>query len=128
MTEIRIPQDMWEDDRDGVVVSWLYRDGALVESGKLLTELAVEKAQLELFAPCAGRLRIRDHPVWRILRARPAWRGALAPAVRLPTCSRVVRRASPEHSGCRMCRHAKHPLSRIIMDRTPVCLSVLDPR
>ncbi len=58
MTEIRIPQDLWEDDRDGVVVSWLYQDGALVESGKLLTELAVEKAQLELFAPCAGRLRI----------------------------------------------------------------------
>lgn len=58
MTEIRIPRDLWEDDREGVIVSWLYQDGAAVESGKVVVELAVEKAQMELVAPAAGRLVI----------------------------------------------------------------------
>ncbi len=58
MTEIRIPQDLWEDDREGVIVSWLYRDGAVVEAGKVVVEVAVEKAQMELVAPAGGRLAI----------------------------------------------------------------------
>jgi pyruvate/2-oxoglutarate dehydrogenase complex dihydrolipoamide acyltransferase (E2) component len=58
MTEIRIPQDLWDDDREGVIVSWLYLDGAIVEPGKVVVELAVEKAQMELVAPAAGRLTI----------------------------------------------------------------------
>jgi pyruvate/2-oxoglutarate dehydrogenase complex dihydrolipoamide acyltransferase (E2) component len=62
MIEVRIPPDLWEDDREGVVVSWLYNDGAVVEAGKLITELMVEKAQLELHAPGAGRLKILAVP------------------------------------------------------------------
>ncbi len=58
MTDIRIPPDLWEDDREGVIVSWLYLDGAVVEPGKVVVELAVEKAQMELVAPAAGRLTI----------------------------------------------------------------------
>jgi pyruvate/2-oxoglutarate dehydrogenase complex dihydrolipoamide acyltransferase (E2) component len=58
MTEIRVPLDLWEDDREGVVVSWLYRDGALVEAGKVVTEVAVEKAQMEIVAGARGRLKI----------------------------------------------------------------------
>ncbi len=58
MTDIRIPPDLWEDDREGVIVSWLYLDGAVVEAGKVVVELAVEKAQMELVAPAGGRLVI----------------------------------------------------------------------
>lgn len=58
MTDIRIPPDLWEDDREGVIVSWLYLDGAIVEAGKVVVELAVEKAQMELVAPASGRLVI----------------------------------------------------------------------
>jgi pyruvate/2-oxoglutarate dehydrogenase complex dihydrolipoamide acyltransferase (E2) component len=58
MTEIKIPDDLWDDDREGVVVSWIYQDGAVVEAGKIIVELMVEKAQMELSSPAAGRLRI----------------------------------------------------------------------
>lgn len=58
MTDIIVPQDLWEDEREGVVLTWVYADGAVVEQGKLITELGVEKAQLELLAPVRGRLKI----------------------------------------------------------------------
>jgi pyruvate/2-oxoglutarate dehydrogenase complex dihydrolipoamide acyltransferase (E2) component len=58
MNDITIPQDLWETDQEGVIVSWLYADGAVVSQGKLITELMVEKTQFELNAPASGRLRI----------------------------------------------------------------------
>ena len=58
MTDIQIPHDLWDDDREGVIVSWIYQDGAVVESAKVVVELMVEKAQMELLAPAAGRLKI----------------------------------------------------------------------
>ena len=58
MTEVKIPHDLWDDDREGVVVSWIYQDGAVVEAGKVIVELMVEKAQMELSSPAAGRLTI----------------------------------------------------------------------
>jgi len=62
MVDIRVPEDLWLDDRQGVIVSWLYKDGARVEAGKLIAELMVEKAQLELFAPASGCLQIFCEP------------------------------------------------------------------
>lgn len=58
MTDITVPDDLWESEDEGVIFSWVYADGALVEAGKLVAELTVEKAQLELPAPASGRLRI----------------------------------------------------------------------
>jgi pyruvate/2-oxoglutarate dehydrogenase complex dihydrolipoamide acyltransferase (E2) component len=58
MTDITVPEDLWETDDEGVIFAWVYADGALVERGKLIAELTVEKAQLELNAPASGRLRI----------------------------------------------------------------------
>jgi pyruvate/2-oxoglutarate dehydrogenase complex dihydrolipoamide acyltransferase (E2) component len=58
MTDITVPQDLWDSDDEGVILMWTYADGALVEAGKLLAELMVEKAQLELTAPASGRLHI----------------------------------------------------------------------
>ncbi|MDB6091407.1 MAG: hypothetical protein JWN85_4191 [Gammaproteobacteria bacterium] len=58
MTDITVPEDLWDSDDEGVILMWTYADGALVETGKLLAELMVEKAQLEVTAPASGRLRI----------------------------------------------------------------------
>jgi pyruvate/2-oxoglutarate dehydrogenase complex dihydrolipoamide acyltransferase (E2) component len=58
MTDITVPQDLWDSDDEGVILMWTYADGALVEAGKLLAELMVEKAQLELTASASGRLHI----------------------------------------------------------------------
>lgn len=58
MTDITVPQDLWDTDDEGVIFAWVYADGALVEQGRLIAELTVEKAQLELNAPATGRLRI----------------------------------------------------------------------
>ena len=58
MTDITVPEDLWDTDDEGVVFAWVYADGALVQQGKLIVELTAEKAQLELNAPASGRLRI----------------------------------------------------------------------
>jgi pyruvate/2-oxoglutarate dehydrogenase complex dihydrolipoamide acyltransferase (E2) component len=58
MTDITVPEELWETDDEGVIFAWVYGDGAVVEQGKLIAEIAVEKAQLELNAPASGRLRI----------------------------------------------------------------------
>jgi pyruvate/2-oxoglutarate dehydrogenase complex dihydrolipoamide acyltransferase (E2) component len=58
MTDITVPQDLWDTQDEGVIFAWIYSDGALVEKGKLIAELTVEKAQLELTAPASGRLKI----------------------------------------------------------------------
>jgi pyruvate/2-oxoglutarate dehydrogenase complex dihydrolipoamide acyltransferase (E2) component len=58
MADITIPQDLWDDDKEGVIVSWLYVDGAAVAQGKLIAEVMVEKSQLELNSPASGKLKI----------------------------------------------------------------------
>jgi pyruvate/2-oxoglutarate dehydrogenase complex dihydrolipoamide acyltransferase (E2) component len=58
MTDITVPEDLWDTDDEGVIFSWVYADGAVVEQGRLVVELTVEKAQLELNAPASGRLKI----------------------------------------------------------------------
>jgi pyruvate/2-oxoglutarate dehydrogenase complex dihydrolipoamide acyltransferase (E2) component len=58
MTDITVPLDLSDSEDEGVIFAWIYADGALVERGKLVAELTVEKAQLEINAPASGRLRI----------------------------------------------------------------------
>lgn len=62
MVDIVIPRDLWDTDDEGVILTWVYADGATVEKGKLITEMMVEKVQLELTAPATGRLRILAPP------------------------------------------------------------------
>ena len=62
MTDIVVPADLWDTDDEGVLFLWVYPDGSVVEKGKLIAELTVEKAQLELTAPASGRLRILVQP------------------------------------------------------------------
>ena len=56
--EVRIPQDFWETDGEGVIVTWIYGNGATVPKDAVLCEVMVEKAQMELSAPVAGSLEI----------------------------------------------------------------------
>jgi pyruvate/2-oxoglutarate dehydrogenase complex dihydrolipoamide acyltransferase (E2) component len=43
---------------EGVLVTWLYDDGAHVREGEPIAEIMIEKAQLEVVAPASGTLRI----------------------------------------------------------------------
>jgi pyruvate/2-oxoglutarate dehydrogenase complex dihydrolipoamide acyltransferase (E2) component len=62
ITDVVVPQDLWDTEDEGVLLTWVYADGATVQQGKLIAELMVEKAQLELEAPASGRLRILVQP------------------------------------------------------------------
>ena len=60
--DIVVPGDMWGDSLEGVMLTWIYKDGAVVEKDQVIGEMMVEKAQLELLAPASGRLRILTAP------------------------------------------------------------------
>jgi pyruvate/2-oxoglutarate dehydrogenase complex dihydrolipoamide acyltransferase (E2) component len=62
MTDIVVPADLWDTEDEGVLFLWVYPDGSRVEKGKLIAEITVEKAQLELNAPATGRLKILVQP------------------------------------------------------------------
>ena len=57
-TDIVIPTDLWEEDEEAVITSWLMDDGAAVEAGALIAEIMAAKVQYEITAPAAGTLRI----------------------------------------------------------------------
>ncbi len=56
--EIVIPVDLWEEDTEAVVTSWLASDGSQVSQGALLAEIMTEKVQHEIEAPASGTLKI----------------------------------------------------------------------
>jgi pyruvate/2-oxoglutarate dehydrogenase complex dihydrolipoamide acyltransferase (E2) component len=58
MTDITVPADLWDTEEEGVILTWIYANGATVEKDNVLAELMVEKAQLEITAPAAGTLTI----------------------------------------------------------------------
>ncbi|GAA0415905.1 hypothetical protein GCM10009133_25500 [Cocleimonas flava] len=56
--DVIIPDDLWEEDNEGVITSWLVSDGATVEVGTLVAEVMVEKIQCEVESPAAGTIKI----------------------------------------------------------------------
>lgn len=48
----------WTDDDEGVIVSWLFTDGATVKEGEVIVEVMLEKAQMEIEAPASGKLSV----------------------------------------------------------------------
>lgn len=56
--DIVIPSDLWEEDEECVITSWLAGDGSKVERGALVAEIMVAKVQYEIRAPASGALRI----------------------------------------------------------------------
>ncbi|MDB6176332.1 lipoyl domain-containing protein [Paracoccus sp. Z330] len=59
-TDIIIPADLWEEDEDAVITSWLVNDGAVVEAGALIAEIMTAKVQYEIHAPAAGVVKIKE--------------------------------------------------------------------
>lgn len=57
-TDVIIPADLWEEDSEAVITSWLSSEGADVSEGDVIAELMVEKIQYELLAPASGSLSI----------------------------------------------------------------------
>lgn len=56
--DIAIPTDLWEEDAEAVITSWLASDGAQINEGDLIAEIMVEKIQHEIRAPAGGALSI----------------------------------------------------------------------
>ena len=59
-TNIVIPSDLWEEDDEAVITSWLANDGAEVREGALIAEIMTAKVQYEIVAPATGTLRIKE--------------------------------------------------------------------
>ncbi|MCK2150609.1 lipoyl domain-containing protein [Marinobacter alexandrii] len=57
-TEVLVPNDLWEEDDEAVITSWLVSDGSSVSEGDMVAELMVAKIQYELLAPATGTLSI----------------------------------------------------------------------
>lgn len=56
--DVTIPTNLWDEDSDAVITSWLASDGATVNEGDLIAEIMVEKIQHEVHAPASGTLSI----------------------------------------------------------------------
>ena len=48
----------WSGGDEGVVVCWLFNDGASVSEGEVIVEVMLEKVQMEVTAPASGTLRL----------------------------------------------------------------------
>ncbi|MGQ7848107.1 biotin/lipoyl-containing protein [Granulosicoccus sp. 3-233] len=57
-TDIVVPKDLYEEDEEAVVTSWLVDDGTQVEAGSLVAELMTAKVQYEILAPSSGTVSI----------------------------------------------------------------------
>lgn len=56
---ITITNDIVEDGSEAVIITWYFEDGDEVEKDAVLADIMVEKAALELVAPCSGILTIK---------------------------------------------------------------------
>lgn len=68
MAEVIVPPDLWEEDIQGVLLTWLFDEGDEVDTGDMLAEVMVDKAQFEIPSPSSGKLRILkavDDPIDR---------------------------------------------------------------
>lgn len=58
MVAVTIPTDLWEEDTEAVITTWLVGDGGAVNEGQLIAEIMVEKVQHEVRAPASGTIKI----------------------------------------------------------------------
>ncbi len=58
MVGVNIPTDLWEEDTEAVITTWLVSDGGQVTEGQLIAEIMVEKVQHEVRAPASGTIKI----------------------------------------------------------------------
>jgi len=58
MTDIKIPDDLWDGDGEGVITAWLMNDGEAVSTETVVADIMTEKIQHELTSPAEGILSI----------------------------------------------------------------------
>ncbi len=58
MSEIRIPEDCWDDDSEGTISIWFFDDGDKVASGDVVCEVMNEKVSTEIVSAVSGVLKI----------------------------------------------------------------------
>ncbi|TCS60678.1 biotin/lipoyl-containing protein [Varunaivibrio sulfuroxidans] len=63
-TRVTIPDGLWDTAQtpEGVLINWLYEDGAAVTAGAKLAEVMVEKTNFDISAPATGSLHITAKP------------------------------------------------------------------
>lgn len=59
MSDVRIPDDCWDDDSEGAISTWFFDDGDGVQKGDVICEVMNEKVASEIEAPDSGTLNIR---------------------------------------------------------------------
>lgn len=59
-TDIVIPNDLWDEDEQTVLTTWLVSDGATVKEDALIAEIMTAKVQYELYAPASGTIHIKE--------------------------------------------------------------------
>lgn len=59
-TDVTIPTDLWEEDQDAVITTWLVNDGTTVEEGALIAEIMTAKVQYGITAPASGVVNIQE--------------------------------------------------------------------
>ncbi|WP_116473170.1 biotin/lipoyl-containing protein [Zobellella maritima] len=57
-TAIRIPMDLWEEQDEAVITTWLSAEGEAVATGQVIAEIMVQKIQHDILAPASGSLSI----------------------------------------------------------------------
>lgn len=57
-TAIRIPVDLWEEQDEAVITTWLSAEGEAVVTGQVIAEIMVQKIQHDILAPASGSLSI----------------------------------------------------------------------
>jgi pyruvate/2-oxoglutarate dehydrogenase complex dihydrolipoamide acyltransferase (E2) component len=75
MSEIRIPDDCWDDDSEGAISTWYFDDGDKVALGDVVCEVMNEKVSTEILAPASGVLKIE------VLAETPVKKGAVIASV-----------------------------------------------
>lgn len=58
--DIVIPKDLWEEDTEAVITTWLVSDGNSVSKDELVAEVMAEKIQYEVVSPSDGVLSIQS--------------------------------------------------------------------
>ncbi|KKD59855.1 biotin attachment protein [Grimontia sp. AD028] len=60
--EIKIANDLWEEDEEGVITTWFVSNGGDIEKGEVVAEVMVQKIQYEIFSPATGQVTIIKKP------------------------------------------------------------------
>lgn len=58
MSDIKIPEDCWDDDSEGAISTWFFEDGDKVGAGDVVCEVMNEKVATEITATSSGVLKI----------------------------------------------------------------------